>query len=602
MDNKPIWSPRSRAGLEPHASIKVIWVTRVANKLLERLKLGEPVAGCIGHPQNGEVIRSQDFEMGCELVKKVHNHNDKVDMSGKLEAYFVDTCEKISSSELTSLLHFLLELNKNEERWSYQAKELFYLLEREMCRRLYSCFQEKLHKNEDFLKFAEKNIHLMLEYEVGYKLFMAYTRYCMFDFSSAVSLENLPLLLLSTIRVLDRSYVLFSLLEDFVLRNYDHLDINTLSFFCVSSLICSHPITSCQLLDQLGTTLMCQLQSSLNDNVVNILKGVQFSGYNKVSFYCDFELCMERNYTISKCQINQLIHIIKAFKEVGKCSDNLLRDSAERCKSLVKQEYSYKFRTKDFGILAHTLGYFQYRDTSDNDIYTLCADQIVERMDNTNEPSKNDLMYMTSCAAGLLYAGKFHHRLFDVLFGIPGLETSLLDVRRSELLLIDGTLRLQHPEYTGRLLESHSLTGLKRAIRKEWSLDRELSRRPELKMAIDTLKLLVGENNVRLDYVLSHIKSADIILCLDRENKVVKPDLSRTRRVAIQVVGLKHYIKDTGMLLGRYALKQRQLKYLGFQIITVYPHEERSVLTFGTEAEQKEFWINKLKSNGIVLP
>ena len=263
MDNKPIWSPRSRAGLEPHASIKVIWVTRVANKLLERLKLGEPVAGCIGHPQNGEVIRSQDFEMGCELVKKVHNHNDKVDMSGKLEAYFVDKCEKISSSELTSLLHFLLELNKNEERWSYQAKELFYLLEREMCRRLYSCFQEKLHKNEDFFKFAEKNIHLMLEYEVGYKLFMAYTRYCMFDFSSAVSLENLPLLLLSTIRVLDRSYVLFSLLEDFVLRNYDHLDINTLSFFCVSSLICSHPITSCQLLDQLGTTLMCQLQSSL---------------------------------------------------------------------------------------------------------------------------------------------------------------------------------------------------------------------------------------------------------------------------------------------------------------------------------------------------
>ena len=54
----------------------------------------------------------------------------------------------------------------------------------------------------------------------------------------------------------------------------------------------------------------------------------------------------------------------------------------------------------------------------------------------------------------------------------------------------------------------HSLTGLRRAIRKEWSLDRELSRRPELKMAIDTLKLLVGENNVRFDYVLPHIKSA----------------------------------------------------------------------------------------------
>ena len=374
--------------------------------------------------QHYKATKSTAFEMGYDLIDRLHKYN-LADLT-----HLGKHCEEMSEVELTALLYKLLMQNKKDKRFAYcqvKVKHMLLLLEREMCRRLYSCYEEKEScVPETVLKYYEVVLHLMLKDRIGgSKFFKAYTRYCSTFFDRTVNMTNISLLLLSIIKVRFATLPMFEHLENYMFSQFSSFDLRTLSLFCVTFFICNTQISSEQLLDRFGLEILnCFQESCLREAdssiLINILKILRFSGYSKMSFYCDLELSLVADDTLEKFNISELMHILSTYTTFKICPTLILERLVSRCKSLLRRKKL--FRTKDIGSLVHMLGLFQYKDPSDqDDIYTLCTNVLLTQLKSGNykEPDRYTATYLSVCASGLAYAGKFHNGIFDALFGIP---------------------------------------------------------------------------------------------------------------------------------------------------------------------------------------
>lgn len=557
---------------------------------------------------------SDEFKRSCEFITLINNR--KVSLIG-LKA-FVRDCEGMSNHELKQLLHLFLKMFTEKKwlpggeewppgvkTWPPLARRFFHLLEKEMCKRLNSCIQETSQAKE-VLNYFEEILHVMLYHGLGYNCFLTYIRYLQYCSISSISMENISLLLLSMIRVCYTSQMIFAYLEDFMLRNFDGMDLKTLSLFCTAAVICSCSIHSHKLLDLLAIQLLQSYQDPFTKGYTYrymqqcILKGLRTSGFFKLSFYHNLETCLQNQNTINKCNaINEMVHILNAFRRLRILPKTLLESSVERCKHLINQN-THKHCPIDLSFFVLILGYFQYKDTTDNDIYTLCANKIIQLQKSEAYGVLPIASFLTSCVTGLVFAGKFHAGAVDALFSIPNIGTLLQDSRKSELLMIDDTLKIQHPEYTGNKLEKKDRENLQRLVDEQWSLEEEMEQTRDFELNINILKELVGEDNIKIGYIIPHFKSVDVMLYVDEHNRVVPPDLAK-KSVAVGVIGYNQCVNGADMLLGRFALKQRQLALMGYKIVVAYPYERQQVMRYGSSAEKLKFWRNKLEACGIVL-
>ena len=364
----------------------------------------------------------------------VHNVTHNSFYHGKKS--FQVNCEAMDNQELVSLVYYLTYESgyqytahsmSAEELWSPRHGKLFNCLEKELRQRLYSCFQHD-HDDESFAVF-ENALHMMLNQKVGFSLFQTFVSYCIYRSNSAVTLDNLPLLLLSMYRTQYASLSAFQFLEDFASEHFSHLDFPIISLFCVTFFVCNMQISSGELLSEIGARLLQHLQETNNsdievNSVVNILKILRHSGYVKNSFYSQLEDLLSNHDFVSKCNPSQAMHILKTFETFSIYPSKLLEPLTKGVKyfiiTLKERNYSI-FRLKDIGSYIKMLGIYQFCDNEEADIFYVCSDVILQQLHTgrSSESAKYTAMYLMNYAIGMLYAGKFNDAIIDALHRIP---------------------------------------------------------------------------------------------------------------------------------------------------------------------------------------
>ena len=375
--------------------------------------------------------KSNEFKNALEILKSTTHGNAFSDNILELNRGFQASCETMENQELIALVYHLTFklLDKKasnrlaDQLWSTQTEKLFSHLEKELFERLNSSFQYE-HNPESFADF-ESALHMLLQRKVGFRLFQTYVRYCTYRWESAVTLDNMPLLLLSMCRIRFDSQNSFAFLEDYAIQNFNRLDFPIISLFCLTFFICNIPISSGELLNQIGSRLLQQLGESSTSgihvhDIVNILKTLRHSGYVKASFYIELENLLTVHNFMSKCNITQAMQILRTFETFKICPSKLLDHLTKRVKILIK-ERNDSIRIKDIGSYINMLGIYQYTDTEEEDIFSVCGDAILRQLQSgrAREPVRYTAMYLSSCATGMLYAGKFNEAIVDALFRIP---------------------------------------------------------------------------------------------------------------------------------------------------------------------------------------
>ena len=550
-----------------------------------------------------------DFKKGYDIIEKgqmnsATNHKVKL----KTVNRFKLNCERMNNQELLALLFHIILNNKGKpiEMWPSNMKFLFVLLDLEIRRRIYVTFQLENYETKDTLEFIEIALQVMLANKVGQQSFQAYIDYCMHRFDSAINMENISLLLLCIVKLYSSPGELFLLIENFTLQNFHHFDLKTLSLLCLSFFVGNTQISSVQLLDQIGTKLLHQLKlkgARLVDkyDLTEILKALRHSGYTKASFYYELELSLIADDFIETCNVIELMHILDSYGTFKIFPSVLIERIVAQCKNIIEMPKNQNLaRPKDIGRLILTLGMFQYGDSTEPSIYSLCARYLLKEMTSSRYTSKQIAMALTDCLIGMAYVGKFQDAILDALFGLPDVGDLLQDLREEDLLLLHHSVQLEYPEYTGRKINQNVIDQLQQEMDEKWSTDEELEKRGLLQDSISILTSLLGEESLETRHILPHIKTADIELYLNEKNELVQPHLAE-KRAAIEIIGQLQCRKGTDILLGKYALKLRHLKLLGYKTILVYPSDQDLMKECDSLDEKMGFWIRKLQDSGVKI-
>ena len=260
----------------------------------------------------------------------------------KTEQHFKLNCERMNNQEVLALLFHIILNNEGKtfEMWPENMKFLFNLLDVEVQHRIFDTFQLEYHETKDALEFIETALHLMLATEVGQFSFYTYIIYCYYRFDSAISTENISLLLLCILKMYSGPYSLFSLIEHFTLQNFNHFDLMTLELLCSTFFICHKRFLSGQLLDQIGMKLLHQLKlegSKLDTfGMPNIFKALSFSGYAKVSFYRDLEFSLIADNFLESCNTVEIKYILESYGRMRMFPSVLIKRLVAQCKKLLE--------------------------------------------------------------------------------------------------------------------------------------------------------------------------------------------------------------------------------------------------------------------------
>lgn len=562
----------------------------------------------IQNSSSQKVSPSSDLVSALKIINHIMPRNRGKETFFVEERNFQANCERMSNHELIALVYHMVSSNNGKavsKTWPDQTEKLFIVLERELCRRLNSCFQTEHTTNKEFFQSVESILHILLQHKAGFRLFQTYVRYCTYRSVSAVTVENLPLLLLSLCRVRFDSQMVFAFLEDFILRHFSSLDLKTVSLFCVTFFICNMPVDSEQLLSQIAMRLLHNLKQNIGGyipphDIINVLKILRHSGYAKVSFYSELEHFLAASNYIGSCNMTQVMQILNTYSSFKIYPSELLECMVQRVKVLLREHNITRYRIKDLSTFVNMLGTYQYVDSASCDIYTLCVDAIIKQLQRSEhrEPSWYKAMYLCSCLTGLLYAGKFNEDIADSLFRIPNVADCLEETRRAELLMLHHTIELEYPHYKGRKIKQADIDSIQEKVSEAWNLEKELDVSGDLKDQVVILKSLIGEEKMTVGYILPYLRTADITIFLDDSDRLVQPQFAK-KKVAVEVVAWGQCIRGTDTLLGKFTFKLKQLEKLGYQIITVGPQERYHVMQYGSSRNKREFWIKKLQDGGV---
>lgn len=512
-------------------------------------------------------------------------------------------CREMSELELKALLLYVIRSDrcrKDFVDWSGNGKMAFILLEREISRRLYACYELGLYENRETVAFFEVILHMLINSRCGLHCFRAYAIFCTHYFHELMNEDNFSLLLLSVLKIYKTSTDLFGHIEKYMLRHLESFDIETLALCSLVFFSCDRQVCSEKLLDQIGDKLLKSLSEDSKNSldtydIVNLLKLLRHSGYFKMSFYRELEPLLVRY----EFRLRTLMTVLHTFGSVKMFPSNLSDAFVKQFKSKLSDERSA--RTKDISRFVNTLGKFCYWDDESPDIYTMCADDLVQKLTVYRQSARHEAQVavaLVDCVTGLLYVGKFHDKLLDTLFGMQDVVNLLEGMKGEDLLLIHNTVKLMHPEYSGRRIKQTLIDELQQKLDKKWTIEGALQRSHKLDECVTVLRSLIGDNKLRTCFILPHMKTLDVELFLNEKNELVEPEFAR-KKVALEIIGFHQCRRGTDRLLGLYTLKLKQLRLLGYKIITVFPSEKNEVYNLGSVEEKEEFWIRKLQNNGI---
>lgn len=375
--------------------------------------------------QGNNTVKSVDFENGYETVINCENDNKNC---YKRVKNFRNSCEKMNEIELTALLYYIVRKNKGVpfDSWSQNVKSLFILLDREISRRLNMCYLLDVSETKEMLNFFENVLKIMLENECGLHCFRTYASYCTYRFDSVINDANISLLLLTLFKLYSGPTKIFELIENYMWNNFDSLDSKTVYLFCITFFSCKVQVFSEELLDQIGKNVLHDLISKTERfscfNLVNVLKMLADSDYSKPSFYHDLASSLATGDFVEKCTTSETMWILHTYASFKLYPVQLVEKLVARFKLLLCNRR--KVRSKDIGRFVRLLGMFQYQDDSEQDIFTLCADFMVQELKHLKAKTDSNSQLangLVDCVDGLIYSGKFHDGVLDALFGMPKL-------------------------------------------------------------------------------------------------------------------------------------------------------------------------------------
>ncbi|XP_012940216.1 FAST kinase domain-containing protein 5, mitochondrial [Aplysia californica] len=379
-------------------------------------------------------------------------------------------------------------------------------------------------------------------------------------------------------------------LEQRLAETLDEFNINQVCVCCHLFFFGRTRIKSATLLDRIGQKLLDEFDTVKNWYLPMIMKTFRLSNYVKVSFYKSLgDLIVKTDYFSQYRTVGQMMHFAFAFASVRVTHPDLFLYLLRQC-----LRPQFKRRFKDIPKIIWACGTLVTNDREHlNLVHMILKKTRFQKEDMQRYPDN-----LADLLMGLAFLGIYPPTLLDWLFE-PSMVKALTGLKKErekflQLQFLDNSLRIECPKYTGnRLSEAYRDVVSAKLSKFRPEIDTQL--RKSINPAVSALRDAVGSECVACDFILPHVKSADILLCFDRETREFIPpatvqwdgknspglsnsrDKEKLQHIVIVLLSRPQTSFD-GKLLGLVHTKLRQLRCLGFKVITI-PAEEALLYT-----------------------
>ncbi|KAJ8029026.1 FAST kinase domain-containing protein 5, mitochondrial [Holothuria leucospilota] len=254
-------------------------------------------------------------------------------------------------------------------------------------------------------------------------------------------------------------------------------------------------------------------------HVVGILKVFRqnYYGYSTLFETIGNQVCRE----MCRYPVQSIMHIVLTFATLHIFHEDLMESAANEIINKIDQ-----CRSKDVAKLLWSFATLNYTPSE----YKVVFGALLKRVEELMAEMEKYPMFLISSLLSFAYMNIYPNYLIDVVFSCQFLshikayeEREVIDLRR-DLFLLDSCVSLECEENRVNTLNLDYLINRPFSSHMFWDINKELEHRPELREVVDCIRDLVGgDDYFRVHYVLPYMKTADIEICLDANNKPVAP-------------------------------------------------------------------------------
>ncbi|KAL3866765.1 hypothetical protein ACJMK2_044041 [Sinanodonta woodiana] len=421
-------------------------------------------------------------------------------------------------------------------------------------------------------------------------------------------------------------------LEQYVLKNLHLFSINDLGFVCMGFFTSRTKVTSHELMDKIAKALLDTDLTTVELMTVSyIFKTFRYTGYLSQNFYSEFGNKFVRSRLAETCKLVDVMHVIQTYTTMHIYNEPMFRLLEKVLLQWLDKSKFLGFRNKDLARVMEALGTFLY-EPRDPDLYTKVEQFVIIKA--TSDGQHLFPRHTVDILVSLVNLGRFPQQLVSLCFS-PEFQTLFTDdsnvmERDYQLLLLDRSVRLEMPQYSGPWIPADRIAMFQKTASEMESKQKE--HRYALLRSFEALNSLLGKDRVHCHCILPHINTIDIEVRLNKsmtpvpftpekvgtvrnhlpqgvdvqslwsDNKKVK-NPKQFDRLAIEFVGVNQCQRGLDIPLGPMHLKVRQLKKLGYEICMVYPSDPVQVRALDmSQSDLYDYWKKRLTEEySIVL-
>ncbi|KAK6188211.1 hypothetical protein SNE40_004440 [Patella caerulea] len=396
--------------------------------------------------------------------------------------------------------------------------------------------------------------------------------------------------------------------EEYLEEKLDEFSLKDVGVVCLGFFRTKTRLKSSVLLQNIGDKLLSNLKEARDNDLMNVLKCLKFSGYLKFDFFKDLSQRLITCKKIEQFSNPQILMHIACFYAGSIISDDELFDQLMN-RFLQMLQIDFKVRCKDIARFIWACGMVQYKPEERRNSYFDMIEYF--RVYGIKPRSLLQQESIVDLLMGLVYLKIFPYHFFEKIFSTD-VSSKLITgngvlEKRSQLYLLHCTIDIECPDYTGVRLNSD----LVHAVHKSQTSYLEKGIQNVYKTVVEdiygTMQDMFGKSNIKHYRILPHFNTKDIELHFDENdcvmplkqqpynpllpsvsvNNDVKNNSAFCKRVLIEILGRNQILANSTKFTGHYKTKLRQLKKLGYQILLILPDDGWMLVNRSTEERQK---------------
>ncbi|KAK3610866.1 hypothetical protein CHS0354_000024 [Potamilus streckersoni] len=413
-------------------------------------------------------------------------------------------------------------------------------------------------------------------------------------------------------------------LEQYVLKNLHLFSINDLGFVCMGFFTSRTKVTSHELMEKIAKALLDKDFTAVELMTFSYMfKTFRYTGYLSRKFYNEFGNKFVNSSLPEKCKLMDLMHIIQTYTNLHIYSEPMFRLLEKVLLQFFSKSKVFEFRDKDLSRVMEAFGTFLY-EPRDPELYSK-VEQVALNL-ATKDRQHHYPGHTVDILVSLVNLGRFPQQLVRLVFS-PEFQNLFTDDSKAmerdyQLLLLDRSVRLEMPQYSGPWIPIDRITMFQKTASKNESKQKE--HRYALLRSFEALKSLLGQDRVHCHCILPHINTVDIEIRLNKRMSPVSftpekvgsvrnhpsqgvdvhslwSDIKKVKsprqfdRLAIEFIGVNQCQRGLDIPLGPMHLKMRQLMKLGYEICMVYPSDPVQVRALDmSQKDLCDYWKKRL--------